>query len=201
MTDYFLSRAAEWDKPEKIKMADNFVNEVLQYVKPFSDWKGLEIGAGTGLVGLQILPLIDSLVCVDTSQAMLDVLCKKVRENDNVTLVLGDMELYTKQDIDFVFSNMTFHHIENIPGLLRHVAKVTKKGAVVAIGDIRTEDGSFHRFDPIPHKGFDTDKLSLQFEDAGFDVKLAKTYHVLRQEKIEGKLSEYEQFILIAGKR
>lgn len=199
-TDYFAGRAAEWDKPGKISMADNFVNALLEHIQPQSDWKGLEVGAGTGLVGLQLLPRIKSLVCVDTSESMLNVLREKVDGNKKVEIVAGEVYDYKMQDIDFVFSNMSFHHIEDIQGTLAHLYKITNPNAVIAIGDIRSEDGSFHRFDPIPHKGFDTNELSRWFENAGFKVRLVKTYNILVQEKIPGKISEYEQFILVAEK-
>jgi len=32
MTDYFADRAAEWDKPGKIGMADNFVQALLTHI-------------------------------------------------------------------------------------------------------------------------------------------------------------------------
>ena len=77
---------------------------------------------------------------------------------------------------------------------------IAVESAVVVIGDLRSEDGSFHRFQPIPHRGFDTGALSVLFEQAGFAVDAVETYHVLRQEKIPGTISEYEQFILVAHK-
>lgn len=200
MTDYFADRAAEWDKPGKIEMADNFVQALLKHIEPQPHWKALEIGAGTGLVGLQLLPRVRSIVFEDTSEEMLKVLRSKIDDNAPVEILHGDTSKYRSTDIDFVFSNMAFHHIEDIPKTLEHLFIITMPGAKIAIGDIRSEDGSFHRFDPVPHKGFDTDELSAQFEKAGFRVLHVETYNVLRQEKIPGKLSDYEQFILIAEK-
>ncbi|NLO70426.1 MAG: methyltransferase domain-containing protein [Porphyromonadaceae bacterium] len=197
-TDYFAERAAEWDTPGKISMADNFIKALLSHVELRKEWRGLEIGIGTGLVGLEILPKIDSLVGVDTSKSMLEVLEEKVKDKENVEIVFGELDKYVEKDIDFVFSNMSFHHIENIPETLSHLFEITNPGAIVAVGDIRSEDGSFHRFNPIPHKGFDTNELSDWFEKAGFRVKVVKTYNTLVQEKIPGKISEYEQFILVA---
>lgn len=199
--DYFAGRASDWDKPGKISMATNFVKALLEHVEPQPEWKGLEIGAGTGLVGLQLLPKIQSLVFVDTSESMLQVLKEKIHGLENVEVVHGEVSSYRSQDIDFVFSNMSFHHVEDIPSALSHLYQITKSGAVIAIGDIRSEDGSFHRFDPIPHKGFDTDELSEWFENAGFSVRLVRTYHTLVQEKIPGTVSEYEQFVLVAERR
>lgn len=198
MIDYFAERAAEWDKPGKIKMSGNFVNALLSRVELQAHWRGLEVGAGTGLVGLQILPSIRSLVCVDTSEAMLQVLKEKTVQLPQVDIIHGEVNAYDQPDIDFVFSNMSFHHIEDIPQTLAHLYRITTPGALLAIGDIRTEDGSFHRFNAIPHKGFDTDELSAWVEAAGFNVRLVETYQILEQEKIPGRLSKYEQFILLA---
>lgn len=200
MTDTFAHKAADWDQPGKVKMAENFVTELCRQIDIQSHWKGLEVGAGTGLAGLQLLPLLHFLVLEDTSAAMLDVLRKKTSGLNNIEIIHGEITDYHRQDIDLVFSNMAFHHIEDIPGALKHLHSITKPGAIVAISDLRTEDGSFHHFQPIPHRGFDTDQLSELFEQAGFEVKSARTYHVLRQEKIPGTISEYEQFLLIALK-
>lgn len=200
MANYFENKAAEWDKPGKIAMANRFVDELTKHVTIDPNWKALEIGAGTGLVGLQLLPKVKEVVFEDTSEEMLNVLRAKTEGIGNIEILSGEVTDYRKADIDFVFSNMAFHHIENIPDLLNHLFQITKAGAILAISDLRTEDGSFHRFDPVPHHGFDTEELSEQFREAGFEVQLVQTYHVLKQEKIPGKLSDYEQFILIAKK-
>ena len=198
--DRFAHRAADWDQPEKIKMAEKFVEATLHHINPLPQWRALEIGAGTGLVGLMLLPYIASLVCVDSSGAMLEVLKNKTTDKNNIEIVHGETTDYTTQDIDFVFSNMSFHHIPDIPALLQHLHSITRAGAVIAVGDIRTEDGSFHRFEPIPHRGFDTEQLRKQFETAGFEVEQIRTYRALHRERVPGTISSYEQFILIARK-
>ena len=198
--DSFAHRAADWDQPEKIKMAEKFVEAVLQHIEPLPQWRALEIGAGTGLVGLLLLPHIASLVCVDSSEAMLEVLRNKTTGKNNIEIVHGETTDYTKHDIDFVFSNMSFHHIPDIPALLQHLHSITRAGASIVVGDIRTEDGSFHRFEPIPHRGFDPEQLRKQFETAGFEVEQIRTYRALHRERVPGTISSYEQFILIARK-
>jgi protein-L-isoaspartate O-methyltransferase len=61
MTDKFAHRAADWDQPSKIDMTEKFVAAMLQQVEPQKSWKALEVGAGTGLVGLQVLPKVNSV--------------------------------------------------------------------------------------------------------------------------------------------
>lgn len=200
MNDSFAHRAAEWDSPSKIEMTTKFSETLREKVVIQKKWKALEIGAGTGLVGLQILPDLSSIVFEDTSEAMLNVLKQKLTGNETVEILHGEVTDYNKSDIDFVFSCMAFHHIPDIEKTLQQLYKITRTGAIIAIGDIRTEDGSFHHFEPIPHKGFDTDELSDKFTKAGFKVLSADTYNVLERERVPGVLGKYDQFMLIAEK-
>lgn len=199
MNDDFVSKAAEWDSPQKVEMTRKFVRELMWQMHPLAAWKTLEIGAGTGLVGLQIEPFVAKVIMVDTSMAMLDVLKQKLNENNKVEILNGEVFDYKKQDIDLIFSNMAFHHIEDIDKTLKHLATITKTGAWVVIGDLVAEDGSFHNFEPIPHRGFDTTELDKQFVRAGFEVKVLKVYNVITRTN-ETNTANYEQFMLIAQK-
>ncbi|MFV0471747.1 MAG: class I SAM-dependent methyltransferase [Paludibacteraceae bacterium] len=168
--DYFADRATDWDVDKRIRMADRYVNEVLKHIEIEQHWKALEVGAGTGLVGLKFLPRLSSIVFEDTSDAMLAVLQEKLSRYKirNAEIVCGETTDYVRKDIDFVISNMAFHHIEDIKSLVAHLFAIARQRAIVAIGDIRAEDGSFHYYKPIPHKGFDTNKLVSVFEESGF---------------------------------
>ena len=197
MNDTFAAKAANWDSPDKINMTTKFLSEMLFHIHPQSSWKALEIGAGTGLVGLKVEPLVGKVVMVDTSESMLEVLKQKLYSDSKVEVVHGEVFEYKQQDLDFVFSAMAFHHLTDIDKTLQHLATITKTGAWVVVGDLITEDGSFHRFEPIPHCGFDIGILSKQFVQAGFDVKLVKIYNVISR-TIDEEVTNYEQFMLIA---
>ena len=200
MKDTFVTKAAEWDSPDKINMTTKFLSEMLYHINPQSSWKALELGAGTGLVGLIIEPLVGKIVMVDTSESMLGVLKQKLNENSKVEILHGEVFDYKLQDIDFVFSAMAFHHLSDVEKTLEHLSAITKSGAWVVVGDLVTEDGSFHRFEPIPHRGFDTAILSRQFVQAGFDVKLVKIYNVIT--RITDEIAtNYEQFMLITQRQ
>jgi len=196
--DNFAHRAADWDQPSKVEMSRRFVDEMLLNINPQSHWKALEVGAGTGLVGLAILPEIDSIVFEDTSPAMLGVLQSKLSGKEKVEIVQGEIFEYVQQDINLVFSLMAFHHLPDLGKTLNHLAQITLPGAYVVIGDLMPEDGSFHRFEPIPHKGFAPEELNRQFEAAGFSVKCNYVYDTLMRERIPGVVSGFEQFILVA---
>jgi ubiquinone/menaquinone biosynthesis C-methylase UbiE len=197
MNDTFAAKAANWDNPDKVKMTKKFVSELLFHINLLPTWKALELGTGTGLVGLQIESFVDKLILVDTSESMLEVLKQKLNKNSNVEILHGEVFDYKRQDIGLIFSAMAFHHLPDIEKTLQHLATITRPGAWIVVGDLVTEDGSFHNFDPIPYCGFDTDVLSQQFVQAGFDVKLVKIYNVITRTMNEKKTS-YEQFMLIA---
>ena len=201
MTDTFAHKAAGWDQPDKIRMSDKFVAELLKLIDLQPHWKGLEIGAGTGLVGLQLLPHLKSCVFVDTSKAMLSILHDKVKDIPNVEILHGEVSEYIPSDINLVFSNMAFHHIEDIEATLQHLHTITKPGARVVVGDLRSEDGSFHHFEAVPHRGFDTDQLADIFHQAGFTVLMTKTYNTLHREVTPGNPRVYELFLLMAERR
>lgn len=198
MNDSFAHRAADWDSPEKVAMTKIFVTEMLRHVKPDKNWKALEIGAGTGLVGLQLLPIVNTIVFEDTSAAMLDVLRNKLRDENSVEIVHGEVYDYKTRDIDFVFSCMAFHHIPELEKTLKHLYEIMTPDATIVVGDLWAEDGSFHRFEPIPHRGFDPEVLINEFQDAGFKVLATKAYNTLTRERVEGISTDYDQFILIA---
>jgi len=201
MIDNFADRAAEWDSPQKTKMTKLFVAEMLSYIQPQSTWKAMEIGAGTGLVGMQIAHLVNNIVFEDTSEAMLEVLKQKLDENSRAEIVHGEVFEYNQQDIDLIFSCMALHHIPNIDKTLVHLGTITKPGGIVIIGDLVTEDGSFHNHEPIPHRGFDTEILSEQFREAGFEVMKNHVYNMFERELADGRTTNFEQFILIAKKK
>jgi len=200
MKDTFITKASDWDSPERISMTKKFVDELLMHVSPLSTWKALEIGAGTGLIGLQIEPFVSKVVFEDTSESMLNVLKQKLNDDIKAEILHGEVFEYKQRDIDLIFSSMAFHHITNIEKTLQHLAMITKTGAWVVVGDLETEDGSFHGFEPVPHLGFDTSILSEQFRQNGFDVKSVNIYNTISK-GIDSITMNYEQFILIAQRK
>jgi ubiquinone/menaquinone biosynthesis C-methylase UbiE len=195
MNDTFVAKANDWDNPQRMAMAKKFVDELLKNVSPKSNWKALELGAGTGLIGLQILPLVAKVIFEDTSESMLNVLKQKLSVDEHVEILHGEVFDYKKQDIDLIFSSMAFHHIEDIEKTIQHLSTITKPNALVVIADLVTEDGSFHSFEPIPHRGFDTSVLSEEFQRVGFEVKTIYVFNKV------SKAIDYEQFIMIAQRK
>ncbi len=198
MVDYFKEKAKDWDSPMKIDMADKFVAEMFKGINFGKDLKVLELGCGTGLVGLQIAPLIKSIVFLDSSAQMIEVLKEKIERltiKDKYTVINGTIDKYTSCDIDIIFSLMAIHHIENTQETFEHISSILKPDGLFIIGDLKEEDGSFHGGDYVPHKGFNIQQLAQQLENSDLEVVTTATYNNIKK---SGNI--YEQFILIAKK-
>ena len=69
---------------------------------------------------------------------------------------------------DLAYSLLTLHHVPDTDGVLRKLRDLLNPGGVLCIGDLDTEDGSFHGPEEKVHHGFDRDALARQAEAAGF---------------------------------
>ncbi len=199
--DEFAHKAEEWDTPMRIKMAEKFVNELHNNINFTNKLKVLDFGCGTGLVGLQIAPLVKSAVLMDTSAAMTEVLKSKIFEDQlkvpksDIKVINSEVFEYRNQDIDIVFSLMAMHHIENLNETINHIASILKPGGLLVIGDLKEEDGSFHQGEKVAHKGFNISHLSGMIEGSDLEVRKTYVYNTIAKNE-----REYEQFILIAQK-
>jgi len=76
----FDERAREWDNEEHIATATAVAKAIRSAVPLAPTTKALEIGAGTGLLGLALVEDLGELVLSDPSAGMRDVASEKVRQ-------------------------------------------------------------------------------------------------------------------------
>ncbi len=70
----FDKEAALWDEnPGRVKVAKDVAAAILQNVTITADMRALDFGCGTGLVTLQLQPLVKSITGMDSSRGMLDI--------------------------------------------------------------------------------------------------------------------------------
>ena len=203
--DYFKNKAGDWDSPMKVEMAKKFLAEMLKNVNLDNEKKVLDYGCGTGLVGIEVAPLVKSVVFLDNSAAMVNVLENKLGKafekheysSENIKVIMGDINKYTTKDIDVVFSLMALHHVEDVQVAFEHIsANILKPGGLLVIGDLKEENGSFHGEEKVPHNGFNIPNLAQQLEFSEMEVITTTTYNTIQKNG-----NEYEQFIIVAKKQ
>ena len=205
MKDTFAEKAKMWDSnPQVMALADLFSAELDMIVPDHSGLAILELGCGTGLVGLRYAAKAASLDMVDVSPAMLDVLrAKDETQASHVTIHEGTLAMLVGKAIapesaDWVITNMALHHVEDIPALIGELHRLIKPGGRVTIGELETEPGTFHAPDVVPHNGFDPHELSRLFEKGGFATNKTHTFLTVPREDNDGVTRTYSAFILDA---
>ncbi len=201
MLDNFKHKAADWDSPTKVLMSEKFVETMSKHINFSDSSKVMDFGCGTGLVGLQVVDRVNSIIMLDSSKSMTDKLKEKLsialqngeETPDKVTVITGSIDKYNNCDLDVIFSLMALHHIEDIQATMEQFSKIIKPGGVLVIGDLMEEDGSFHGEEVVPHNGFNIEQLAKQIENSGLDIVITYPYNSIQKGE-----KKYEQFIIVA---
>lgn len=166
----------------------------------------MDFGCGTGLLTIQLQPLVRSITGVDSSQGMLDIFNMKIAKLklNKVNTVFVDLD---KGDTlsghyDLVLSNMTLHHIKEIEPLFAQFYKITTPDGYLCIADLDLDDGQFHDDNTgVFHFGFDRATLRKFFTEAGFgNVQDMGAAEVVKP-SITGEMRQFPVFLMTGQKR
>lgn len=174
----FDGDAAAWDeKPGRVRVARDIFNAIAGEINLNVSMDVLDFGCGTGLLTLQLQPLVRFITGLDSSQGMLDVLNAKIEKQNltNIKTRFFDIESsgVLEGSYHLITSSMTFHHIRNIGPVLENFYQALLPGGRICIADLDIDGGLFHENnDGVFHSGFQRDELSRLAADTGFkDVK------------------------------
>ena len=202
-TEHFDKAAATWDqKPRRVQLAEKISGAIARL--PLSkNMSAMEFGCGTGLVSLTLAPKLKSLIALDTSQGMLDVLQEKIDEQQLTNMHCRNADIFAdsyKEQYDLIFCSMTLHHLKDADAVLKRFAELLNPGGYLAVADLVTEDGSFH--DPaikgIYHKGFDTEQLGETLTALSMTDIHTEIVHTIKKETTQ---KEYAIFLLTGQKK
>lgn len=199
MPDLFEEKAKDWDANEMVTALSSAVGaSILNHTPLHERMSVLDFGAGTGLISTHVAPLVERVVAIDISQAMLDKLASKPELKGKVETICQDItEDPLDERFDLVMSAMAMHHVEDTAGLVQVFSEHLNDGGTIALADLDSEDGSFHPSETqgVFHFGFDRDELRPMLETNGFREVEFFTAHTVNR---EGK--NYPIFLVTARK-
>ena len=196
----FDERASGWDTPRRIARAEEAARTIEAAIDIPPGCRAIEVGAGTGLLGLALRSRVASLVLADTSEGMLAEAGRKIRDGGfgDVTAVHFDLAADAAPaggPFDLVLSLLLLHHVADTSAALAGMYRLLGPAGQVAAIDLDTEDGSFHSPDAegVHHHGFDRDQLAELARRAGFaDVRIGDG------QPIDDEGRAYPMFLLTA---
>ena len=206
--NFFDKVAESWDDdPHRVGLARSVTEKIIENVPLNDKMISMEFGCGTGLISINLAPKLKKVIAVDSSENMLETLNRKMEQFNCRNIVThrlnpDALELPFKEKIDFIFSSMVFHHIDDTDMLLRMLCGSMNSKGYLAVADLDKEDGSFHAGIPVDvrHFGFKRKDLAGKMKIAGFTPISDLTAHVFTKPNKEEIQMEYPIFLMIAQK-
>lgn len=202
----FDKEAASWDEhPVRVKLAKDVANAISRQIVLTSEMNALDFGCGTGLLTIQLQPLVHSIIGVDSSQGMLDIFNAKVAKlklpNVGAQLVDLDKGDTLSGNYHLIVSTMTLHHIKDIKSLFDQFYTIMAPAGYLGIADLDLDDGQFHENNTgVFHFGFDRATLRQTFTKAGFDNVQDMSAAVVVKPTPHGEMRQFSVFLMTGQK-
>lgn len=202
---YFDTAAPTWDeRPGAREQAARVAEAIGARIPLDAGWSALEIGSGTGLLSRELAPQLGPILLIDPSAGMVEVARARLEREGSTQQRAVRADLTTDAldagQFDIAYSMLAFHHVADVPRLLKTVQSLLRPGGWLAVCDLAVEDGSFHdegRTDVV-HHGFADDDLIDATVEAGFEQVALETIGQIHRPTDQGGTRAYPLVLLTA---
>lgn len=201
----FDNKAVDWDNdPVKTERAIAFAKDIINNLPSTKSLNALEFGCGTGLLSFQLNDRFRHIDLIDNSVEMINVLNRKITENDINNFSAFYIQDYKSElkkfNPDIVYTMMALHHIIDIEEIIKIFHSIIESNGYLCIADLDKEDGSFHGFSPDfdGYNGFDRGGLQLLLQHIGFEIIYDEISFTIHK---ESNNRNYPLFLMIAQKK
>ena len=177
-TDKFDSIANSYDNPERTHIAKVASDAIKEYLGDTKSKSAIDFGCGTGLVGMNLVNEFESLLFMDTSENMLDIVKKKITDVGalNARTLCFDFESSSQPDLraDYIFMAQVLLHIQDYEAVLAKLHAVLNDEGHLLIVDFNKNDKVVSE---LVHNGFDQEQLKALMLKIGFKDIRSKTIY------------------------
>lgn len=198
-TELFDRMAQKYDTLKRIQLGRLMAKEIRKNLPITKKYSALDFGCGTGLVGLELVQDFRSVLFVDSSQQMIQIVDEKISYNEikNAETFCIDLEKNSKltQQVDCIFMTQVLLHIPHPRQLLSQLVQDNlNSGGYLVIVDF---DYNEKVCSELVHPGFEQEKLKELVRTLGCSKVESQTFFEADELFMEQKAS---LFILIAQK-
>ncbi|MBZ6527247.1 class I SAM-dependent methyltransferase [Aerococcaceae bacterium DSM 111021] len=166
-------------------------------IRPFLDKNdsktAADIGCGTGLIGLELLDDVESMLFVDASEKMLQQvemkLTDKASNNASVLLIDIEKDIQLPYKVDTIVLSLVLHHIPNHPKLLSNLYDNLNDNGQLLIIEMEKQVKNGH--------GVDRAELATELTELGYKKVQSKIFY---NDQKENHIHDTSRFILSARK-
>lgn len=168
---YFNQVAQRWEDMRSAFFPAEVRDVALKTAAVRAGQVALDVGAGSGFITGALVDAGLSVIAVDRSTEMLEVMRKRFLDRP-VDLRRGDAEALPVDtaSVDLVFANMCLHHVDHPGEAIKEMARVLKPGGGLTITDLDLHEWRFlleEQHDRWP--GFARQDVAGWFELAGLE--------------------------------
>lgn len=207
ISEYYSRRAKDYDS-QKMRtwksregLAAEILDEVLSALAGLKGKRVLEVGVGSGRIGLPLLATVKPwFVGLDLSREMLRLAKTKMLEGNGIfELVLGDAEHlpFANGAFDALVCVSTTHYFDSAEKVLTGFLEVLKEKGLVVYGDLSLHEHDIHGFMDLLEKTlslaharyYKPSEMKQILENHGFHVSklkvisYKKTFSALMEDK------------------
>jgi len=177
-TDKFEMIANTYDTLERIQLAQASSDALREYFVAAKSKKAIDFGCGTGLVGMNLIDDVDSMLFLDTSPNMIQQIEQKISDLhiQNADTLCFDIEKeeLTGVHADYIFMAQVLLHIQDIELVLSRLYHILNDGGHLLIIDFNKNENVVS---DLVHNGFDQDKLTDMMTQIGYRQIHSKTFY------------------------
>jgi ubiquinone/menaquinone biosynthesis C-methylase UbiE len=173
----FEQMAKRYDTEERIELAKVIVKEVRPELRNSKSKSLIDYGSGTGLIGLELSDLVNSILLVDSSEQMLEVAKAKISHKGitHSKVLYSDFTQETPElKADIVLMSLVLLHIPDTKKILQELFNILNNGGKLIIIDFDKNDKINH---PKVHNGFSHEELKKRLSEVGFKSIEIKTFY------------------------
>lgn len=167
---YFEKVAGQWDELRSGYFTEAVRDAAIAHAYLRPDFTVADVGAGTGFMTAGLAPLVQQVMVVDGSQAMLDVARKNLRQFGNLKFQQSNGHALPLEDssVDAVFANMYLHHCPDPLAAIREMARVLRPGGRLVITDLDAHNHTWMKEEMADEwMGFERQQVRSWLEQAG----------------------------------